>query len=98
MGVCHSNTSVDEFTGLKNIFLSTRDSSDKRSFNVVIPPKYERVCDDVVTHFQMKGWVIKYIRYQTFSVTLPPKKDIVFKETIDIRTFPEYVPHPDDTE
>ncbi|MDD4930550.1 MAG: hypothetical protein PHG66_00145 [Candidatus Colwellbacteria bacterium] len=74
MGVCYSNPSDNDFNRLRNLFLSSRDSSSKRTFNVVIPSKYERVCDDVVTHFQMKGWIIKYIRYRTFSVTLPLKR------------------------
>lgn len=98
MGVCQSRAPDDDFNQLRNLFLSSRDSSDKRTFKVVIPSKYERVCDDVVTHFQMRGWIIKYIRYKTFLIILPPKKELMFRETIDVRTFPEYVKQPDDTE
>ncbi len=95
MGVCHSTTTGEDFNRLRNVFLLARDTSDKRSFNVVIPAKYELMCDDVITHFQMRGWIIRHL---FFSVTLPPKKELSFRETIDVRTFPEYVKRPDDTE
>ena len=76
MGACVSTKNNEtNFSKLCDIFYSTRACSEKRFFNVEIPSKYEDVCDDVVSHFVMKGWIIKYIRYKTFAVTVPDKKE-----------------------
>jgi len=73
MGGCQSS-SVSKTNTLKDLFLSARDSATKRTFDIAIHPEYEEVCDDVIIYFQSKGWVIHYKRYQTLTVTLPPKK------------------------
>lgn len=84
MGICHSNPKETDFCALQNIFLLARDTAPRRIFDVIIPSRYENVCDDVVSFFQIKGWIIKYKRYRTYSVTLPSKKEVVFSQVNDV--------------
>lgn len=75
MGSCTSRDYQKDFKSLQTLFIQTRYKSvsrfaNKIMFNIVIPEKYEYVCDDVVTYFRSNGWIIQYLRYKTYSVTI----------------------------